>query len=385
MSEISKVILAVGEIEHLISFVKELISMPVRVTLENKYRKCNKISVVHSDELSDSIVILKDNSMEVFSILIPAGVKLVLDSSDNWYLNAPPDTEMVLFIIGYPYNSGHTEEKINKRSEFLDLQIKRDHLCTIKFRVVFCKNSEMCLGATDIDTPDTAICVAESSIRNLPNISLFPLEIMTDFSIFSMPSDILKVLVHSGCSLSIIENIGRSQFNDWQCSLPYFYDYYDFVRKEYDHLLDQELLYERIFKFKCIKNSNNIALTYSNLYFSYFFHELEELVDKVYMNSIKTICFWNKEKDIEILHKRLKDLYDNQVAKILHPPLLCPENEADYQFLIASKKIHIHFAEIINELLGVNGADSLIANMIMTVLDEKEKILSALIGDYTTV
>lgn len=374
-------VLVVGELNEKLSFIGEFLGERSKTILREKVRNGSEYITVKNSESFFDRIIPTDNGIEIYSALVPFGINLYFDSSeDNWTASPFSDIGMVLFAEGYPFTTDSLMKNLLDIEEFLDKRSKKSN--NICFRVLFHKERNRRFAAGDLVGIDEALKNAPNEVkrslverRNDYECSL-PLDELVDFVSFSDITDIPKALVSGGKTMKYTAALSRECYRKWLDSRFLVDQEYAIKLMEYTDLTDPELIYNRITKYELVKGSRNIAEQYAINYYNAFAPKLHKLASEFYTEHIFEICFWNMEHDLSILNKRLDDLYSKKISNVGRISFSCPSSREEYNYMCSTTHLDIHFSSAVNEFVKKS-----ISELIKKHLDEKEAALSVIFED----
>ena len=383
MKDNDKKVLVVGEFSEKIRFIEVLLGTSAKNTLRDKLKiGIGEIIVKGTDRFCDCIS-LTAKGLEILSPMIPFGVSLILDSSeDEWTTFANENVDMALFVEGYPFTTESLLENLLGIKDFLDNRASLGIVSSVSFRVLFHKERNRRFAAGDLVGIDEALRKAPDEMRRRlakrrsDGECCLPLDELVDFTIFSKPADIPKALVFTGKALKFTVAMCQDSFRRWQDSKYLFDMEYAISLTEYSYLTDPEILHHKVLRFEQVKGSNDIAGQYAKSYYKAFAGRLYELVSNFYKDHIAEICFWNMELDLKRLEKRLDDLYSERLNSVGKTKYRCPSNREEYNNLCSTTHIDIHFSSAVNEFVK-----TAVAELIKKHLDEKEAALTGILVD----
>lgn len=128
----------------------------------------------------------------------------------------------------------------------------------------------------------------------------------------------------------------------------------------------------RVTKFRKVKGSDDVIKSYAKNYIVEFQDLVLELIEEVYMDIIKEICFWNLEKDVNSLREGAKRVIEKSLLRTSSVKEQCPQFESEYNEKIRNNlKLDTLFAEKAISLINEEMMEYL-----HTYLIRKEELLS---------
>lgn len=281
---IRKVVL-VGDMPTKVEFISQFLNENLKVSLKELCRDgAPLVEVSHADNFEENIITDKTKTnISVLSVAFPDGILLSVDLSETDWISCKnlQDTELILFVEGFPFATDTLIDRIVLIEKFLMTETRRKSFKSVQFRVVFFKNKNQHFGDTDIVDINKALkyapdCVTKGIDKN--NKCMFPINSLLDFKIYEDVDDCIDVVSCKMKTLKILTAVGEKQLNLWRSELEYYFEDY---RQEYDYQFSDALRFETIHnnvnKFAVVKGSNDIMERYAENYFKKCFDEVKKL------------------------------------------------------------------------------------------------------------
>lgn len=323
-----------------------------------------------------------DSHIEIFSPLIPYGVRITLFFEKRYEDMSVFDE--IVYMQPYPF----TLDKINFEIENAEELIK--NLSGYQFKIMFYRDINQHSGAGDLVGIDQALYEAPEKIKK--KLSGLSISEAFDYCVYKSPKDLINV-IHGGYGdLSVVVTVCAERFRKFseRIKSDYFYsDYGDYkyileYNEKYSVLLRTETI-NKVTKFRKVAGCTDVINQYTANYVSEFQNLILELIEEVYISIVNDICFWNLKKDLFNLKEGAKKLIIETLLSTSEIKVECPQFEADYNSLIrnqynldtsfAEKAISIINKDLMNYLHEyLTRKEDLLSNAFLSCLDNGNKI-----------
>ncbi len=365
-----KKVLFEGDEVPKVNIICDVLHEGIRAEFRDVHNRCKRnVVLMHCN--SASYFEYKD-LLEIYSPLVPYGIAIFMFFTGK-NTNVERYDEIV-YMEPYPFTLG---EKIRAELDEINNYVKMNS--KLQFKIMFYRNVNQKSGVGDIIGIDQALKEAPDYIKsNLSDVSVLK---VIEYCVYKAPEDLIDI-VHGGCGdLSVAGTVCRERFRKYTTKIKsdYFFseygDYKDVLEfKNYDKyapLLQAETI-NRVTKFRKVKGSNDVVKQYVLNYTLEFQDLLLDLIEEVYIEIVKDICFWDLEKDIKSLKDGAKKLIEKSLLATSNVKEKCPQFESDYNEQIRNTlKLDIQFEEKAISLVNREMMEYL-----HTYLIRKEKLLS---------
>ena len=320
-----KKVLFEGDEVPKVNIICDVLHEGLRTEFRDAHNRDKKsVVLMHCD--SDSHIEYND-VLEIYSLLVPYGIVISM-----YFTEKKVDVKKfdeIVYMEPYPFTLG---EKIRAELDEIHNYIKMNS--RIQFKIMFYRNVNQKSGVGDIIGIDQALQEAPNHIKaNIHDDSILK---AIEYCVYKTPKDLIKI-VHGGCgNLSVVAVACTERFRQYISridSTQFFSEYGDYKDvlefKNYDKyapLLQTESI-NRITKFRKVKGSNDVVRTYVQNYTMEFQDLLMDLIEEVYIEVVKDICFWDLEKDIKNLKEGGKKLIEKSLMSISSAKEKCPQFE----------------------------------------------------------
>lgn len=365
-----KKVLLEGDEVPKVNIICDVLHEGFRAEFRDAHNRDKKsVRLMHCD--TTSYIEYKD-VLEVYSALVPYGIVIFIFFTEN---KADVNKyDEIVYIEPYPFTLG---EKIRTELDQINNYVKMNF--RIQFKIMFYRNINQKSGVGDIIGIDQALQEAPNHIK--ANISDDSILNVIEYCVYKTPKDLIE-MVHGGFgNLSVIVVACAERFQQYTNrinSTQFFSEYGDYKDvlefKNYDKyasLLQAESI-NRVTKFRKVKGSNDVVKSYVKNYTLEFQDLLLDLIEEVYIEVVKDICFWNLEKDIKNLKEGAKKLIEKSLMSISSIKEKCPQFESDYNDKIRNTlKLDTLF-----EQKAISLVNREMMEYLHTYLKRKEELLS---------
>lgn len=377
MDELRKILL-VGDEEPLKHFVYDLISEKSRSDLSRLTENSKPVLYLRYTESFYDLVAenVKEKSVDIFSPYVPFGTVIKAPLSFAEWENS--ECDMILFLFAWPFN---TEDKV-RMLKGIDNRItdNPDYINTA-YKVVLYHDKYQRTAVNDIVGVGQAMNEAPEKIRQkLKVIGADVASEVLEYEIFCGAEKLVSIASGTSRVLSSFMPINSRRFMKWLEKTEYVEDDYDlFCYLEKEELMKTEMTVS-ITSFSSVKGSNDVMKSYAELYIKRNFKSVFNLFKKIYTDTIKDICFWDLNRDLENHRKKLeKFCIDNLTKDTLN--IKCPTTLSEYQAIIRNKNnCDTRFGELVSELVLTG-----IKKYILDALNEKRKIIAPFFREHSKI
>lgn len=326
-----------------------------------KLQHCNTVSFIECNDVLD-----------IYSSLIPYGIVIYMFFTENKV--DMKNYDQVVYLEPYPFTLG---EKIRAELDEVKNYVKLNSM--IQFKIMFYRNVNQKSGVGDIIGIEQALKEAPDYIKaNIYDNSILDL---VEYCVYRTPKDLIK-MVHGGFgNLSVLVAACTERFMQYTARISsnhFFSEYGDYKEvlefKNYDKyacLLDVNEI-NKLTKFVNVKGSDDVVKSYVKNYILKFQDLLMDLLEEVYTDIIRGICFWDLDKDISNLKEGAKKLIQKSLINFSNTEKKCPQFESDYNEEIRNVlKLDTLFEERVISLVNREMMEYLHEYLI-----RKEKLLS---------
>lgn len=346
-----KKIALVGETTAKKSFLYGLLNAGNRSTLT-----CNNdtvVEVVRAKDFFSRVEGKSGETLQMMSVNIPDEIKLFADFHDvPWFMcDNVTSADMILFIEMYPFVTDSLIRRLKNIEKHLSRRINDKRLGTLQYRVVFLKDSELQLGAMEIVDMDQVLEQAPGQIKEkLEKIyDEFAIEQFVDYVVCRDMKNLPEIFSAGGKSFDMLISIGETTLKRWKSNLEFFYDdYRSYYLQEFDWGNRVEEFHYNVNAFIHVRRRPDIFAAYADNYRGKSFEKVKRFALERYEDYIHEVCFWNIDEDKAELARLLDRICDDNLR--FDERLSCPPTQADYQKLLANKKIDVHFADGVKAL-----------------------------------
>lgn len=321
-----KKVLIEGDEVPKVNIICDVLHEGLRAEFRDAHNRDKKsVRLMHYDATS---YIEYNDVLEIHSSLVPYGIVISMFFTEN-KVDVNKYDEIV-YMEPYPFTLG---EKIRAELDEINKYVKMNS--RIHFKIMFYRNVNQKSGVGDIIGIDQALQEAPDRIKaNIYDDSILE---AIDYCVYKTPKDLIE-MVHGGFgNLSLVAVACTERFRQYKSRINsnYFFreygDYKDVLENhdKYAPLLQAESI-DRITKFQRVKGSNDVVRTYVQNYIIEFQDLLTDLIEEVYIEVVKDICFWDLEKDIKNLKEGAKKLIKKSLLSISSAKEKCPQFESDY-------------------------------------------------------
>lgn len=323
-----KKVLLEGDEVPKVNIICDVLHEGLRTEFRDAHNRDKKsVRLMHCDTVS---YIEYNDVLEIYSSLVPYGIVISMFFMANTVDVKKYDE--IVYMEPYPFTFG---EKIRTELDEINNYVKTNS--RIQFKIMFYRNKNQKSGAGDIIGIDQALQEAPDHIKAYISDDSILKEI--EYCVYKTPKDLLE-MVHGGFgNLSVVAVACTERFRQYKSrinSKHFFSEYGDYKDalefKNYDKyapLLQAESI-NRITKFRKVKGSNNVIRTYVENYIREFQDLLLDLIEEVYVEVVKDICFWDLEKDVKNLKEGAKKQIEESLSSISSAKEKCPPFESDY-------------------------------------------------------
>lgn len=365
-----KKVLLEGDEVPKVNIICDVLHEGLRAEFRDAHNRDKKsVKLMHCDSAS---YIEYNDVLEIYSSLVPYGIVIsMLFTENNVDVNKYDE---IVYMEPYPFTLG---EKLRADLDEINSYVKMNS--RIQFKIMFYRNLNQKSGVGDIIGIDQALQEAPEHIKaNIYDNSILN---AIEYCVYKTPKDLIE-MVHGGFgNLSVVAVACTERFRQYTSrinSAQFFSEYgaYKDVLefKNYDKyapLLQAESL-NRITKFRKVKGSNDVVRSYLQNYTLEFQDLLLDLIEEVYIEVVKDICFWDLERDIKNLKEGAKKLIEKSLMSISSDKVKCPEFESDYN----EKIRNILNLDTLFEEKAVSLVNREMMKYLHTYLIRKEDILS---------
>lgn len=304
------------------------------------------------------------NPVEVYSPYIPYGVAIFMDFEEN-SMNCQEYDE-IIYVQPFPF----ALDSVNRKLDDIDTVFCNHSGKT--YKIMFYRDRNQHSGEGDLVRIDQALEEAPERIRRKMGNTMAAKSM--EFCVYRTPLDFVSIL-HGGCGnlgmslLSCIEKFKsfRNKIEDFKGE----WGEYRFILEEYDDLVD-EVKINSLTRFNRVKGCANILEKYVRNYMDEFNGDIMRFVEEAYYESVKDICFWDLDRDIQNLKNGVEKYIEQELRSLAVCKEKCPETEAEYNNLIRVKyKLDTNFEKKVKLLIN-NG----LMNYMYDYLKRKEELLS---------
>lgn len=326
-----------------------------------RLQHCNTVSFIEYNDILD-----------IYSSLIPYGIVIYMFFTESKV--DMKNYDQVVYLEPYPFTLG---EKIRAELDEVKDYVKLNSM--IQFKIMFYRNVNQKSGVGDIIGIEQALKEAPGYIKaNIYDNSILD---VVEYCVYKTPKDLIK-MVHGGFgNLSVLVAACTERFMQYTARISsnhFFSEYGDYKEvlefKNYDKyacLLDVNEI-NKLTKFVNVKGSDDVVKSYVKNYILKFQDLLMDLLEEVYTDIIRGICFWDLDKDISNLKEGAKKLIQKSLMNFSNIEKKCPQFESDYNEEIRNVlKLDTLFEERVISLVNREMMDYLHEYLI-----RKEKLLS---------
>lgn len=326
-----------------------------------RLQHCNTVSFIEYNDILD-----------IYSSLIPYGIVIYMFFTESKV--DMKNYDQVVYLEPYPFTLG---EKIRAELDEVKDYVKLNSM--IQFKLMFYRNVNQKSGVGDIIGIEQALKEAPDYIKaNIYDNSILD---VVEYCVYRTPKDLIK-MVHGGFgNLSVLVAACTERFMQYTARISsnhFFSEYGDYKEvlefKNYDKyacLLDVNEI-NKLTKFVNVKGSDDVVKSYVKNYILKFQDLLMDLLEEVYTDIIRGICFWDLDKDISNLKEGAKKLIQKSLMNFSNIEKKCPQFESDYNEEIRNVlKLDTLFEERVISLVNREMMDYLHEYLI-----RKEKLLS---------
>ena len=326
-----------------------------------RLQHCNTVSFIECNDVLD-----------IYSSLIPYGIVIYMFFTENKV--DMKNYDQVVYLEPYPFTLG---EKIRAELDEVKNYVKLNSM--IQFKIMFYRNVNQKSGVGDIIGIEQALKEAPDYIKaNIYDNSILD---VVEYCVYRTPKDLIK-MVHGGFgNLSVLVAACTERFMQYTARISsnhFFSEYGDYKEvlefKNYDKyacLLDVNEI-NKLTKFVNVRGSDDVVKSYVKNYILKFQDLLMDLLEEVYTDIIRGICFWDLDKDISNLKEGAKKLIQKSLMNFSNTEKKCPQFESDYNEEIRNVlKLDTLFEERVISLVNREMMEYLHEYLI-----RKEKLLS---------
>lgn len=326
-----------------------------------RLQHCNTVSFIEYNDILD-----------IYSSLIPYGIVIYMFFTESKV--DMKNYDQVVYLEPYPFTLG---EKIRAELDEVKDYVKLNSM--IQFKIMFYRNVNQKSGVGDIIGIEQALKEAPDYIKaNIYDNSILD---VVEYCVYRTPKDLIK-MVHGGFgNLSVLVAACTERFMQYTARISsnhFFSEYGDYKEvlefKNYDKyacLLDVNEI-NKLTKFVNVKGSDDVVKSYVKNYILKFQDLLMDLLEEVYTDIIRGICFWDLDKDISNLKEGAKKLIQKSLMNFSNTEKKCPQFESDYNEEIRNVlKLDTLFEERVISLVNREMVEYLHEYLI-----RKEKLLS---------
>lgn len=326
-----------------------------------RLQHCNTVSFIEYNDILD-----------IYSSLIPYGIVMYMFFTESKV--DMKNYDQVVYLEPYPFTLG---EKIRAELDEVKNYVKLNSM--IQFKIMFYRNLNQKSGVGDIIGIEQALKEAPDYIKaNIYDNSILD---VVEYCVYRTPKDLIK-MVHGGFgNLSVLVAACTERFMQYTARISsnhFFSEYGDYKEvlefKNYDKyacLLDVNEI-NKLTKFVNVKGSDDVVKSYVKNYILKFQDLLMDLLEEVYTDIIRGICFWDLDKDISNLKEGAKKLIQKSLMNFSNTEKKCPQFESDYNEEIRNVlKLDTLFEERVISLVNREMMEYLYEYLI-----RKEKLLS---------
>lgn len=326
-----------------------------------RLQHCNTVSFIEYNDILD-----------IYSSLIPYGIVIYMFFTESKV--DMKNYDQVVYLEPYPFTLG---EKIRAELDEVKNYVKLNSM--IQFKIMFYRNINQKSGVGDIIGIEQALKEAPGYIKaNIYDNSILD---VVEYCVYRTPKDLIK-MVHGGFgNLSVLVAACTERFMQYTARISsshFFSEYGDYKEvlefKNYDKyacLLDVNEI-NKLTKFVNVKGSDDVVKSYVKNYILKFQDLLMDLLEEVYTDIIRGICFWDLDKDISNLKEGAKKLIQKSLMNFSNTEKKCPQFESDYNEEIRNVlKLDTLFEERVISLVNREMMEYLHEYLI-----RKEKLLS---------
>lgn len=326
-----------------------------------RLQHCNTVSFIEYNDVLD-----------IYSSLIPYGIVMYMFFTESKV--DMKNYDQVVYLEPYPFTLG---EKIRAELDEVKNYVKLNSM--IQFKIMFYRNLNQKSGVGDIIGIEQALKEAPDYIKaNIYDNSILD---VVEYCVYRTPKDLIK-MVHGGFgNLSVLVAACTERFMQYTARISsnhFFSEYGDYKEvlefKNYDKyacLLDVNEI-NKLTKFVNVKGSDDVVKSYVKNYILKFQDLLMDLLEEVYTDIIRGICFWDLDKDISNLKEGAKKLIQKSLMNFSNTEKKCPQFESDYNEEIRNVlKLDTLFEERVISLVNREMMEYLHEYLI-----RKEKLLS---------
>lgn len=365
-----KNILLEGDETPKINIVCDVLHEGLRAAFRDVHNKVKRnVLLMHCDASSH---IEYDDVLKVYSAYIPYGVVFFMNFVEK---NADEVLfDEIVYLEPYPFTLG---EKIKMDLDSINKSVKdnsRTH-----FKITFYRNIYQKSGTGDIIGIDQALKEVPDHIKKI--VSDDSILKVIEYCVYKTPKDLIHI-AHGGYgSLSACAYACAERYRKYTQKIEstrFFSEYGDYKNvlefrnyEKFAPLLRPETI-NRVTKFRKVKGSDDVIKSYAKNYIVEFQDLVLELIEEVYMDIIKEICFWNLEKDVNSLREGAKRVIEKSLLRTSSVKEQCPQFESEYNEKIRNNlKLDTLFAEKAISLINEEMMEYL-----HTYLIRKEELLS---------
>lgn len=284
-----------------------------------RLQHCNTVSFIEYNDVLD-----------IYSSLIPYGIVMYMFFTESKV--DMKNYDQVVYLEPYPFTLG---EKIRAELDEVKNYVKLNSM--IQFKIMFYRNLNQKSGVGDIIGIEQALKEAPDYIKaNIYDNSILD---VVEYCVYRTPKDLIK-MVHGGFgNLSVLVAACTERFMQYTARISsnhFFSEYGDYKEvlefKNYDKyacLLDVNEI-NKLTKFVNVKGSDDVVKSYVKNYILKFQDLLMDLLEEVYTDIIRGICFWDLDKDISNLKEGAKKLIQKSLMNFSNTEKKCPQFESDY-------------------------------------------------------
>lgn len=326
-----------------------------------KLQHCNTVSFIEYNDVLD-----------IYSSLIPYGIVMYMFFTESKV--DMKNYDQVVYLEPYPFTLG---EKIRAELDEVKNYVKLNSM--IQFKIMFYRNLNQKSGVGDIIGIEQALKEAPDYIKaNIYDNSILD---VVEYCVYRTPKDLIKMLHGGFGNLSVLVAACTERFMQYTARISsnhFFSEYGDYKEvlefknhDKYACLLDVNEI-NKLTKFVNVKGSDDVVKSYVKNYILKFQDLLMDLLEEVYTDIIRGICFWDLDKDISNLKEGAKKLIQKSLMNFSNTEKKCPQFESDYNEEIRNVlKLDTLFEERVISLVNREMMEYLHEYLI-----RKEKLLS---------
>lgn len=377
--EIFEKILMVGERTPKINIICDLLCEADKVRFRSDADKgLHTVFLRHYDGVASMKHIDKD-TVRIQSIFIPFGTEIVIPfQSVNW---SGSDYNQIVFIQPYPFTTADITFELSKIPRCLD---DGKALRIVTYKIMFYLDNHQHSGSGDLDKIDDVLKKAPDKLNKIiqkeNDGSIIKSLINDQYSVYCIPSNLADVFHRRTNVLKAVSHISKKRFHEWQKSLLFFtapdgpYSWIASHDENIKKLISSDYL-DIFTNFKRIKGSSNVVKKYIELYCAQNEKAICDFAGNVYQSMIRKVCFWDLNKDVELLKRNVSVLIREKLDD--GSSLICPKTKSEYDTRFI---IYTHCDTKFKDS-AIRLVEKDLMNYLFEYLKGKEKILSELFGN----